>query len=154
MTILPDPPQLQPLLQYVRQQSMTKPYPQSHIRNPRWQPSVVVVGDAGVEAAEAAEIEAAAKAAVKAAVRAAVKVALSQPSLKEGSGAQSTLISLKESGGGVLYITVGGVLLIFVQSHPLVRGRISSPRSSLKINETGTSSARNIMTKSECSIAC
>ena len=150
MTILPDPPQLQPLLQYVRQQSMTKPYPQSHIRNPRWQPSVVVVGDAGVEAAEAAEIEAAAKAVV----RAAVKVALSQPSLKEGSGAQSTLISLKESGGGVLYITVGGVLLIFVQSHPLVRGRISSPRSSLKINETGTSSARNIMTKSECSIAC
>ena len=105
---------------------------------------MVVVGDAGVEAAEAAEIEAAAKAVV----RAAVKVALSQPSLKEGSGAQSTLISLKESGGGVLYITVGGVLLIFVQSHPLVRGRISSPRSSLKINETGTSSARNIMTRS------
>ena len=65
------------------------------------------------------------------------------------TGDPNTLICHKVNGRGALYITVGVDLLIFVQSRLRVHGGIFSPRSNLKIsnNETGTSSAKNSMTK-------
>ena len=65
------------------------------------------------------------------------------------TGAPSIRICHKVNGRGVLYITAGAVLLIFVQSRLRVHGGIFSPQSNLKIsnNETGTSSAKNSMTK-------
>ena len=64
------------------------------------------------------------------------------------SGAPSIQTCQKESGVAVLYIISGGEMLIFVPNPQPAPGGTSSLPSSLNNNETGTSSARNIMTRS------
>ena len=128
----------------------SRPYP---IRSRRWQQSVadVEVVEAGADLAVEAETRVAA---ANSNSNSSSSKLRQQPTSRGGTRAPSILTFPRASGRGASCTGNGAGLLISVRNQRPARGRIFFHQNNPDSNETGTSSAKNIMTKSTLSIAC